>query len=82
MIKFSLYIYNIQENVTIDVQVIHYIRIVCDGTYLCPVSVKYHYHDSLNKNNTKTLVYLCTIVNVNVKVIKEITDYVIQSGLN
>ena len=68
IIKFSSFPYTLQSDLSIDEQVISSSKIVCEGTYLFPISINYHYY-VLQKKSMKTIIIFRAIINGNVNVI-------------
>ena len=75
IINFPSYPYILQENVTVYGKFICFGEIVCDGNYLCPISIKYHYYASNGMDNITTPIYLHTVMNGNAKVNIYSVDY-------
>ena len=57
IIKFSLYTYTLQEDLSIYGQVVYSGDMVCKGTYFFPININYHYY-VLQKINPITRLYL------------------------
>ena len=69
IIKFSSSPYTLQEDLSIDRQVISSGEMVCKGTYFFPININHHYHSLQGTKYINTILSLKTIINVNVNVI-------------
>ena len=69
IIKFYSSSYTLQEDLSIYWQVISSVGIVCEGTYLFPISINPHYYVWQKSKSINTVVSLRKIINGNVNVI-------------
>ena len=67
IIKSSLSLYTLKENVTVDGKFICYSEIVCGSNYFYPINVRSHYYVYSNMDKITTII-LCDIINGHFKV--------------
>ena len=56
IIKFSSYLYTLQEGLRVDGQVISSGEMVCEGNYLFPINIDYHYYVLQKNKSINTIV--------------------------
>ena len=68
IIKFSSSPYTVQADLSIVVQVISYVEMVCEEPYLFPININLHYY-VIQKQNQEHIVSISKRINRNISVI-------------